>query len=149
MLRTFSKVHGLAGLRVGYGIGHSELIGALDRMRLPFSVSRPAQAAALEASEHVARSVESNHAEMKFVTAELTLLGVRFTPSVANFVLVDTGRDCAHDFLRLLEEGVIVRPMKLYGFPTSLCVTIGTHEDNEVFLEAMRRVMRSTIGASR
>ncbi len=152
VLRTFSKVHGLAGLRVGHGIGHSELIGALDRVRLPFSVSRPAQAAAiaaLEDSEHVARSVESNHAEMKFVTAELTLLGVRFTPSVANFVLVDTGRDCAPDFLRLLEEGVIVRPMKLYGFPTSLCVTIGTHEDNEIFLEAMRRVMRSTIGAPR
>jgi histidinol-phosphate aminotransferase len=151
VLRTFSKVHGLAGLRVGYGIGHSELIAELDRVRPPFDVSRPAQAAAiaaLEDGEHVARSVESNRREMKFITAELTLLGIRFTPSVGNFLLIDTTRDCEHDFLRLLEEGVIVRPMKLYDFPTSLRVTIGTHEDNEAFLEGMRRVMGSVVAVA-
>jgi histidinol-phosphate aminotransferase len=144
VLRTFSKVYGLAGLRVGYGIGHPQLIEMLNRFRPPFNVSRPSQTAAIAALEdrdHVARSVESNTREMRFVTEELTLLGVRFTPSVANFVLIDTSRDCEHDFLKLLEEGVIVRPMKFYGFPTSLRITIGTRQDNEVFLESLRRVM--------
>jgi histidinol-phosphate aminotransferase len=144
VLRTFSKVYGLAGLRIGYGVGHPELIELLNRFRPPFNVSRPSQTAAIAALEdrdHVAQSVESNSREMRFVTEELTLLGVRFTPSVANFVLVDTSRDCEHDFLKLLEEGIIVRPMKFYGFPTSLRVTIGTHEDNEIFLESLRRVM--------
>lgn len=79
---------------------------------------------------------------MKFVTEELTLAGVRYTPSVANFLLVDTGRDCEEDFIRLMHEGVIVRPMKLYGFPTSLRVTVGKHEDNEKFLEGLARIAK-------
>jgi len=148
VLRTFSKVHGLAGLRIGYGMGHRELIEGLDRIRSPFNANSVAQAAALAAlddREHVARSVESNLREMKFVTEELTLLGVRYTPAVANFLLLDTGRDCEEDFVRLLHEGVIVRPMKLYGFPTSVRVTVGTHPDNEQFLDALRRVMLRTV----
>ena len=148
VLRTFSKVHGLAGLRIGYGCGHPELIEALNRIRSPFNANSVAQAAALAAlddREHVARSIESNLREMKFVTEELTLLGARYTPSVGNFVLIDTGRDCEEDFVRLLDEGVIVRPMKLYGFPTSVRVTIGTHPDNEQFLEALRRVMSAPL----
>jgi histidinol-phosphate aminotransferase len=82
---------------------------------------------------------------MKFLTEELTLLGVRYTPSAGNFLLVDTGRDCEEDFIRLLHEGVIVRPVKLYGFPTSLRVTAGIHEENEQFLEALRRVLSSPV----
>ena len=148
VLRTFSKVHGLAGLRIGYGCGHPELIEALNRIRSPFNANSVAQAAAfaaLDDREHVARSIESNLREMKFVTEELTLLGARYTPSVGNFVLIDTGRDCEQHFVRLLDEGVIVRPMKLYGFPTSVRVTIGTHPDNEQFLEALRRVMSAPL----
>jgi histidinol-phosphate aminotransferase len=144
VLRTFSKVHGLAGLRIGYGMGLRELIEALNRVRSPFNANMLAQVAALAAlddREHVARSVETNAREMKFVTEELALLGVRYTPSVGNFLLIDTGRDCEEDFVRLLHEGVIVRPMKLYGFPISLRVTIGTHSDNEQFLEAVKRVV--------
>ncbi len=143
VLRTFSKVHGLAGMRIGYGLAHPELIEALNRIRSPFNANLLAQAAAIAAlddHEHVARSVETNRQEMKFVTEELVLLGVRYTPSAGNFVLMDTGRDCEHDFMRLLHEGVIVRPMRLYGFPSSLRVTIGTHPENELFLEALRRV---------
>ena len=145
VLRTFSKVYGLAGLRLGYGMGHPELIEALNRVRSPFNANSLAQAAglaALDDQEHVARSVESNAHEMKFVTEELALAGVRYTPSVGNFLLVDTGRDCEEDFIRLMHEGVIVRPMKLYGFPTSLRITIGKHEDNEKFLEGLARVAR-------
>jgi histidinol-phosphate aminotransferase len=149
ILRTFSKVHGLAGLRMGYGVGHPKLIELLNRFRPPFNTSRTSQTAAIAALDdygHISRSVESNAREMRFVSEELTLLGVRFIPSVANFLLIDTSRDCEHDFLKLLDEGVIVRPMKLYGFPTSLRVTIGTHEDNEIFLESLRRVMTNAVG---
>ncbi len=145
VLRTFSKVYGLAGLRLGYGLGNPELIQALNRVRSPFNANSLAQAAgiaALDDREHVARSVELNAREMKFVTEELTLAGVRYTPSVANFLLVDTGRDCEEDFIRLMHEGVIVRPMKLYGFPTSLRVTVGKHEDNEKFLEGLARIAK-------
>ncbi len=146
VLRTFSKVYGLAGLRLGYGMGNPDLIEALNRVRSPFNANSLAQAAgiaALDDQEHVAHSVESNAHEMKFVTEELALAGVRYTPSVGNFLLVDTGRDCEEDFIRLMHEGVIVRPMKLYGFPTSLRVTIGRHEDNEKFLESLARVARA------
>ncbi len=152
VLRTFSKVYGLAGMRLGYGMGHQELIESLDRVRTPFNTSRPAQSAALAALEdhdHVARSVEINRRERHFLSEELMLMGVRFTPSVANFLLIDTGRDCEQDFLKLLQERVIVRPMKVYNFPTSLRVTIGTHEDNEVFLEALNRVMVTPVRISR
>ncbi len=151
VLRTFSKVYGLAGLRLGYGCGHPELIESLNRVRAPFNTSRPAQTAALAAledREYVERSVELNFTEMRFVTEELTFLGIRFTPSNANFLLIDTARDCEQDFLRLLREGVIVRPMKVYGFPTSLRVTIGTHADNESFLAAMRRIARAPASAN-
>jgi histidinol-phosphate aminotransferase len=143
VLRTFSKVHGLAGLRIGYGIGDSGLIEALNRVRSPFNASSVAQAAALAAiddHDHVARSVELNKREMGFLCRELKSMGVRYTPSAANFLLIDTGRDCNDDFNRLLHEGVIVRPMKLYDLPTSLRVTVGTHEDNLMFLEALSRV---------
>lgn len=143
VLRTFSKVHGLAGLRIGYGVGHEELIEVLNRVRSPFNASSLAQAAAfaaLDDDEHVARSIESNRREMKLLMRELTTLGVSYTPSAANFLLIDTGRDCEDDFMLLLQEGVIVRPMKLYGFPTRLRVTVGTHKDNEMFVEALARV---------
>jgi len=152
VLRTFSKVHGLAGIRLGYGLGHRELIECLNRIRSPFNASSMAQVAgraALDDHEHVARSVEMNRREMKFLTQELTLMGVRYTPSVGNFLLMDTGRDCEEDFMRLLHEGVIVRPMKLYGFPTSLRVTVGRHEENQQFLEALQRVAASSLKAAR
>jgi histidinol-phosphate aminotransferase len=152
VLRTFSKVHGLAGIRLGYGMGHRELIECLNRIRSPFNASSLAQVAglaALDDHEHVARSVEMNGQEMKFLTQELTLMGVRYTPSVGNFLLVDTGRDCEEDFIRLLHEGVIVRPMKLYGFPTSLRVTVGIHEENQQFVEALQRVAASSVKAVR
>ena len=112
VLRTFSKVHGLAGIRLGYGMGHPELIECLQRIRSPFNASSLAQAAglaALDDAEHVAKSVEMNRREMKFLAGELTLAGVHYTPSVGNFLLIDTGRDCEEDFIRLLHEGVIVR----------------------------------------
>jgi histidinol-phosphate aminotransferase len=152
VLRTFSKVHGLAGIRLGYGLGHRDLIECLNRIRSPFNASSVAQVAglaALDDHEHVARSVEMNRREMKFLTQELTLIGVHYTPSAGNFLLIDTGRDCEEDFIRLLHEGVIVRPMKFYGFPTSLRVTVGRHEENQQFLEALQRVASSSLKVAR
>jgi histidinol-phosphate aminotransferase len=133
-------------------MGGRELIECLNRIRSPFNASSVAQVAGLAAlgdREHVARSVESNSRGMKFITEELALLGVRYTPSVGNFLLLDTGRDCEEDFMRLLHEGVIVRPMKLYGFPTALRVTIGTRQENEQFLAALRRVAAAPVRAGR
>lgn len=147
VLRTFSKVHGLAGLRIGYGIGNEELIEALNRVRSPFNASGVAQAAALAAlddHEHLRLSVDSNRREMQYLTRELESRGISYTPSVANFVLIHTGRDCNEDFQQLLHQGVIVRPMKLYDLPTSLRVTVGTHEDIQTFLAALDRVARLT-----
>lgn len=144
VLRTFSKVHGLAGIRLGYGLGNPELIECLQRIRSPFNASSLAQVAgiaALDDTEHVAKSVECNSREMKFLTSEFTLMGIHYTPSYGNFLLMETGRDCEEDFIRLLHQGVIVRPMKLYGFPTSLRVTVGRHEENERLLEALERVL--------
>jgi histidinol-phosphate aminotransferase len=152
VLRTFSKVHGLAGMRIGYGCGRAELITALNRIRSPFNANLLGQAAALAAlddREHVRRSVESNLRGMKFLTEELALAGVRYTPSVGNFLLVDTGRDCEEDFVRLLHEGVIVRPMKLYGFPTAIRVTVGLEQEIEQFLEALRRVALAPVKAGK
>ena len=152
VLRTFSKVHGLAGLRIGYGCGHGELVAALNRVRSPFNANMLAQAAALAAlddREHVLGSVESNARGMKFLTEELALAGVRYTPSVGNFLLVDTGRDCEEDFVRMLHEGVIVRPMKLYGFPAAIRVTVGLEREIEQFLEALRHIAAAPVKAGK
>jgi histidinol-phosphate aminotransferase len=146
VLRTFSKAHGLAGLRIGHGIGRRELINYLNRIRSPFNTSAIAQAAALAAlddEEHIRRSVESNNRGLKFLAERFTQMGVEFVPSVANFILVDVGCDGDEFFERLKREGVIVRPMAFMGFPTAIRVTVGTQEENERFLKAFEQV-RST-----
>ena len=91
--------------------------------------------------EHVARSVEVNAREMKFVTEELTLLGVCHTLLVGNFLLIDTGRDCQEEFLRLLHEGVIVRPLAGFGAPEAIRVTVGTPEENAFFGVCLGQVL--------
>lgn len=146
VLRTFSKAHGLAGLRIGYGIGRPELLGYLNRIRSPFNTSAIAQAAALAAlddGDHIRRSVESNNRGLKFLGDGLTRMGVKFVPSVTNFVLVDVGCDGDEVFELLKREAVIVRPMAFMGFPTAIRVTVGTQEENEIFLKAFEKV-RST-----
>ncbi len=146
VLRTFSKAHGLAGLRIGYGIGRPELLGYLNRIRSPFNTSAIAQAAALAALDdvdHIRRSVESNNRGLKFLAEGLARMGVKFIPSVTNFILVDVGSDGDEVFELLKHEGVIVRPMAFMGFPTAIRVTVGTQEENETFLRAFEKV-RST-----
>ncbi|MGH9776986.1 MAG: histidinol-phosphate transaminase [Candidatus Acidiferrales bacterium] len=144
VLRTFSKIHGLAGLRIGYGIGHPEVVDALNRMRSPFNVSTAAQAAAMAAlddTEHVARSLEMNRRGMELLTRELSGLGLKVVPSAANFLYVETGNNAEDDFKELLKLGVIVRPLGFMGMPQGSRITIGTPEENQRVVEAFARRM--------
>jgi histidinol-phosphate aminotransferase len=146
VLRTFSKVYGLAGLRIGYGIGPAALLAEMNKIRGPFNTSGVAQAAGLAAlgdAEHVHRTVESNRAGLKQLAAGLENLGIKFVPSVANFILVIIGTDAEPLVEELLKHGVIVRPMRWMGFPMAIRVTVGTHEENEKFLHALAEAQAS------
>jgi histidinol-phosphate aminotransferase len=146
VLRTFSKVYGLAGLRIGYGIGPAALLAEMNKIRGPFNTSGVAQAAGLAAlgdAEHVHRTVESNRAGLKQLAAGLENLGIKFVPSVANFILVIIGTDAEPLVEELLKHGVIVRPMRWMGFPMAIRVTVGTHEENEKFLHALAKAQAS------
>jgi histidinol-phosphate aminotransferase len=141
--RTFSKAHGLAGLRVGYSLSHPDVADLLNRVRQPFNVNSIAQAAAAAAladSGHVARTVALNRAGLEQLEAGLHRLGLAFIPSVGNFLCVDVGGPAGPAYEALLREGVIVRPIGAYGLPNHLRVTVGTADENERFLGALGRV---------
>lgn len=145
VLRTFSKAHGLAGLRIGYGLGTPELIGRLGRARATFSVSSVAQAAALAALDdeaHVRRALENNAAGAEFLTRAMAKMGYRLASTWANFIYVDLRQEAAPLSTRLEAEGVVIRPLGPWGAPNAIRVTIGTPEENEFFVNAFRKVMR-------
>lgn len=145
VLRTFSKIHGLAGIRIGYGLTTPDVRAATEKVRSPFNTSSIAQAAALAAlddEDHVRRSREHNARELAFLQERLGRLGIDYTPSVANFVLVDLRRSAEEVFADLLRHGIIVRPMGAYGLPTCLRVSVGTRPENEAFLEALAGVLQ-------
>jgi histidinol-phosphate aminotransferase len=138
VLRSFSKIYGLAGLRIGYGIGHEDLIGYLDRARHPFNVNRLAEAAAvaaLEDEEHVRETLAVNAQGIEYLTRELTALGFEVAPTDTNFLLVRAGVGVYDDLLR---SGVIVRPMGGFGLPEHVRITIGLPEENERLVKALR-----------
>ena len=145
VLRTFSKIYGLAGLRLGYAFAQPELVAFLDRVRAPFNVNMVAQAAgaaALEDEEHVELSRGLVRVERPFLMAGLRELGATVVPSQANFVLADfPGRPGMALFEALLREAVVVRPVAGYGFPTGQRITVGTHEENVKVLAALRKVL--------
>jgi histidinol-phosphate aminotransferase len=143
VLRTFSKAHGLAGLRVGYGLGPAELLGYCARMRNTFSVSSVAQAAAMAAIDdqrHIQRVVENNMLQSRVLAQGLSALGYRVVPTSANFVFCDLGEDAAAVAKRLQEDGVSVRPLGHWSAPNCIRVTVGTPEQNQTFLQAARRL---------
>jgi len=149
VLRTFSKAHGLAGLRVGYGLGPAELLGYCARMRNTFSVSSVGQAAALAALDddnHIQRVVENNVLQSRVLSQGLSGLGCRVVPTSANFVFCDLGEDAAAHADRLQNEGVAVRPLGPWGAPNCIRVTIGTAEQNQAFLQAAQRVVARGFG---
>jgi histidinol-phosphate aminotransferase len=144
VLRTFSKAQGLAGVRVGYGIGPPELMGYCARLKTMFSVSVVAQAAAMAALEdeaHLQMSVENNLAQAKYLQGKLADMGVKAAPTWANFIYCDVGRDAAEIASRLQAEGVIIRPLGPWGAATAIRVTVGTPEQNEKFVQAFAKVI--------
>ncbi len=150
--RTFAKVHGLAALRVGYGLSHPQVAELMNRVRHPFNVNASAQAAAEAAlgdRAHVQRSVAHNRAEMARVTAGLARLGLDWIPSVCNFVTVDLGRPAGPVDQALLREGIICRPVGNYGLPNHLRISIGLAGENQRMLWALERVLAESKAEAR
>ncbi len=141
--RTFSKAYGLAGLRVGFGVAHPDLIAMMNRVRQPFNVNSLALAAAeaaLNDDEFVQRSYALNQAGMAQLLAGFSALGLHHIPSFGNFVSVKVG-NAASVYQKLLRAGVIVRPVASYGMPEYLRVTIGLHGQNQTFLAALKSAL--------
>lgn len=148
-LRTFSKVYGLAGIRIGYGFAHEDLIGPMLKVKLPFEPSTLAQAAAMGAlrdHDFLARSVRLNKEGRTFLTGALRSLRLEVVPSEANFVMVvlKTERDVDIIFHGLLRQGVIIRPLKAFGLPNCLRITVGTKDENGRLIEGLKTVLSKT-----
>jgi histidinol-phosphate aminotransferase len=146
VLRTFSKIYGLAGLRVGYGITTPEIASAVNRVREPFNVNLLAQTAgigALADVEHLQKSRAMNLEGRDFLYREFSRMGFEYVPTETNFIFVDLKRDCKQVFQALLKEGVIVRTGDIFGYPTYIRVTIGSPEENQRFITALQKVLQA------
>jgi histidinol-phosphate aminotransferase len=145
VLRTFSKIYGLAGLRIGYGLAPATIVTAVSKVRRAFDMTTPAQEAALaslDSAEELARRRTANaqgRAELEGILRAHGLDPVG--PSVANFLFAEVGEDSRPFFEQLLREGVIVRPTHGFGAPGAVRVTVGTHEEHEHLSEALSRVL--------
>ena len=145
VLRTFSKVYGLAGLRIGYALGGEQLIHCLYQVRDPFPVHRLAQvaaAAALKDIDHAVKSIQLVYEGRRYLYKELDRMGLTYVPSEANFVLIDFGKGIREVFEALLREGIIIRPGQMWGFPTMGRVTLGRMEDNRRFIKALKKILK-------
>ncbi len=145
LLRTFSKVYGLAGLRIGYALGREDLVDCLYQVRDPFPVHRLAQVAAVAAlndTDHAVRSIQSVYEGKRYLYKELDKMGFRYIPSEANFILIDFEKDSEEVFQALLREGIIIRPGRTWGYPTFARVTIGRMEDNQKFIKALKKIFK-------
>ena len=143
-VRTFSKIYGLAGIRLGYGVANEKIVSQMHRVRHPFNVSSVAQAgaiAALDDEEHIQNSKETNQKGIEYLSAELESLNIEYAPTYTNFILIDLESDPMPVYNSLLKEGVIVRPVVGYGLKTHLRVSIGKMDENEKFIEALKKVL--------
>jgi len=144
ILRTFSKIHGLAGLRIGYGFAPKELITSMNKVRSPFNTSSLAQVAALAAlgdKDHVKKSVNNNFEGYEYITKHFDRMGIKYAPSQANFIFFETGKDAGFVYESLIKNGIITRPMAGWGNPNALRVTIGTLEECKKFINAMEKII--------
>jgi histidinol-phosphate aminotransferase len=142
-LRTFSKIFGLAGIRVGYAVARPDIIEMLNHVRQPFNVTSLAQAAVVAAMDdkaHIARTLQVNAEGMDYLETEFKRLGVAFVPSHANFILADVG-DGGVVYNKLLRKGVIVRPMGGYGYPRHVRISVGLSEENRRLVAALAEVL--------
>ncbi len=143
LMRTFSKIYGLAGTRVGYGIAHPDFISALEKIRQPFNINSLAQAgglAALDDVDHVRRTRENNFVGKNFLEKELAEMGLETVPTFANFILVRAG-DGQRVFEQLQKQGVIVRPMGGYKLPEYIRISIGTPEENARCVATLKKIL--------
>lgn len=144
-IRTFSKIYGLAGIRLGYAIAMPEILAPMHRVKEPFAINLLAQAAgiaALEDEEFVEKSVAANRAGLLFLYGEFDRLGLRYVESHTNFILVEVGPQATTVQQRLLEQGVIVRPCAGYDLPNFLRITVGNQTQNTRLIEALESVLR-------
>lgn len=143
-LRTFSKIYGLASLRIGYGIGHPEVIRSINQVREPFNTSRYAQAAAMAAVQDqafIAHCREQNQQGIRYMTGEFTRLGLSYYPAYGNFIMVDVKRPAKEVFESLMKKGYIIRGGHALDFPSKIRVTVGSQEQNEGFIRALEAVL--------
>ncbi|MBS3968490.1 MAG: histidinol-phosphate transaminase [Clostridia bacterium] len=141
VLRTFSKAHGLAGLRLGYGIAHERICQMLDRIKEPFNLNRlsiAAGPASLSDEQWLSKCVTENKMGREYLFKELTALGCHVVASQTNFILFDVKEDCDMLFKRLLARGVIIRPASAWGLDTFIRVTVGTMQENKRFIETLK-----------
>jgi histidinol-phosphate aminotransferase len=151
LMRTFSKIYGLAGLRLGYGIGHPDLIAELEKIRQPFNINAIAQAgalAALDDTAHAEKTRRINSRGLKLYARAFRKLGLEFVPSSANFILVRVG-DGQRVFNELQKLGVIVRPMGGYQLPEWIRISVGTPKENQRCLEALKAVLPSPLSPNK
>ncbi|MDP5273814.1 histidinol-phosphate transaminase [Chengkuizengella axinellae] len=144
VLRTFSKIYGLASLRIGYGIAHPEIIHTINQVREPFNTTRYAQSAALAAiedQEFIKDCREKNKLGLAYLKGQFERLGLSSYPAYGNFVMVDVQKPAELVFQGLLQKGIIIRGGHQLGFPTSLRVTIGSQEQNEEFINVLESVL--------
>ena len=142
-MRTFSKIYGLAGLRIGYGIGHPDFISALEKVRQPFNTNSIAQAgamAALDDDDHLLETRKVNAAGLQYFESFCEANGYEFVPSAANFVLIRVG-DGQGIFEALQKQGVITRPMGGYGLPEWIRLSIGTADENQRSAESLKAAL--------
>lgn len=144
VLRTFSKIYGLSGLRVGYGISNTGMISTLNRLKPPFNVTRTAQVAAMASLENDDFKKSSHQLNLKNkdkLFNQLEELGLKVFPSETNFLMFLPGKDVMELNKRLLKEGVIIRPIGGFGVPEGMRVTVGFEEDNDFFVEKLKKVL--------
>lgn len=144
VLKTFSKAYGLAGLRIGYAIGRTEFTSSMETVRQPFNVNFLAQTAglaALDDKKFLTKTRKTVLEGKNYLYDGLNKLGLAYVPSVANFILIDVGKDCISVFKDMLRFGVIIRDMKQYGLKNFIRVTIGTKKENERFIKVLKKVL--------
>lgn len=145
VLRTFAKILGLAGLRIGYGIGPKLLVSALEKVRPTFSVNSLAQVAVvagLKDDDFIRKTTERTWAEKKYYYSECDRLGMTYLPTEANFILINTGIDSKKVFDNLKMKGILIRPGWIFKAPTWIRVTISSHDENQKFFEAMEDAIK-------
>jgi histidinol-phosphate aminotransferase len=145
ILRTFSKIYGLAALRVGYGIAREELINQILVTKQPFNVNSPAQigaTAALSDDDFYERSRMMNSTGKRYLYEELDRLGVKYYPTQANFICIYVGVDSIELFKEIMEMGLTIRPLTSFGLEKWIRVTVGSEEDNSLFIRLLEKTLK-------